>query len=64
LRTLGFLILGFVAVLTAQAMGHHTVGTLGSLIVALVGAAYCSVKGARGAPRRVADLMRSRDPRR
>ena len=45
LRTLGLLILATVAVITAQALGHHTVGTLGCLVLGLGGAAYCSVRG-------------------
>jgi hypothetical protein len=64
LRTLGFLVLGFVAVFTAQAMGHHTVGTLGSSVIALAGAAYCSVQGVRGSRDRVADLVRGHGTRR
>ena len=49
LRTLGFLGLAFIAVVTSAALGHHTVGTLGSLLFGLIGAAYCSVRGVRGA---------------
>lgn len=49
LRTLGFLVLAFVAVFTAQGMGAHTVGTLGSLLFGLIGAAYCSVRGLKAA---------------
>ena len=64
LRTLGFLLLGFVAVFTAQAIGHHTVGTLGSSVIALGGAAYCSVMGVRGSRERFAVLMRSHGIRR
>ena len=45
LRTLGFLGLAFIAVVTSAALGHHTVGTLGSLLFGLIGAAYCSVRG-------------------
>ena len=61
---MGFLILGFVAVFTAQAIGHHTVGTLGSLMTALVGATYCSVQGVRGArDRGIAKLLSGRGPR-
>ena len=47
LRTLGFLGLAFLSLVTALTQGHHTFGTLGSLIFGLVGAAYCSVKGFR-----------------
>jgi hypothetical protein len=49
LRTLGFLGLAFVAIVTSASLGHHTVGTLGSLIFGLGGAGYCSVKGLRAA---------------
>ena len=45
LRTLGFLALATVAIVTAINLGGHTLGTFGSLIFGLVGAAYCSVKG-------------------
>jgi peptidoglycan/LPS O-acetylase OafA/YrhL len=45
LRTLGFLGLAFLSLVTALTMGHHTFGTFGSLIFGLVGAAYCSMKG-------------------
>jgi hypothetical protein len=47
LRTLGFLILAFLAIVTSASLGHHTAGTLGSLFFGLIGAAYCSVKGLR-----------------
>ena len=49
LRTLGFLILVMIAMITAQTIGGYTVGTLGSLIFGLVGAGYCSVRGIRQA---------------
>jgi len=49
LRTLGFLGLAFVAVATSASLGHHTFGTLGSLLFGLIGAGYCSVKGLRQA---------------
>jgi peptidoglycan/LPS O-acetylase OafA/YrhL len=45
LRTLGFLALATVAIVTAINLGGHTLGTFGSLVFGLVGAAYCSVKG-------------------
>ena len=45
LRTLGFLALCMVAMITSQVMGGYTVGSLGSLVFGLVGAAYCSVRG-------------------
>ena len=48
-RTLGFLGLALVAIVTSASLGHHTVGTLGSLLFGLIGAGYCSVKGVRGA---------------
>ena len=64
IKTLGFLVLGFVSMFTAQAMGHQTVGTMGSLIFGLGGAAYCSIQGIRSARRRgFAGLLRSRGPR-
>ncbi len=47
LRSLGFLLLAMVAALTGQALGGHTVGTLGSLIFGLIGAGYCSYRGIR-----------------
>jgi hypothetical protein len=49
LRTLGFLGLAFFAIVTSASLGHHTFGTLGSLLFGLIGAAYCSVKGLQGA---------------
>jgi len=49
LRTLGFLGLALLAIVTSASLGHHTVGTLGSLLFGLIGAAYCSVQGVRGA---------------
>ena len=49
LRTLGFLGLALVAIVTSASLGHHTVGTLGSLLFGLIGAGYCSVKGVRQA---------------
>ena len=45
LRTLGFLGLALLAIVTSASLGHHTLGTLGSLLFGLIGAAYCSVKG-------------------
>ena len=47
LRTLGFLGLALLAIVVSASLGHHTVGTLGSLLFGLIGAAYCSVKGLR-----------------
>jgi hypothetical protein len=40
------------ALVTSASMGHHTVGTLGSLAFGLIGAGYCSVKGVRDAVER------------
>jgi peptidoglycan/LPS O-acetylase OafA/YrhL len=48
LRTLGFLLLSAVAVLTAGLQGQHTAGTLGCLLLGLGGAAVCSARGLRG----------------
>jgi peptidoglycan/LPS O-acetylase OafA/YrhL len=47
LRTLGFLGLALLAIVTSAGLGHHTAGTLGSLLFGLIGAAYCSLKGLR-----------------
>jgi peptidoglycan/LPS O-acetylase OafA/YrhL len=47
LRALGFLGLALLAILTSIGLGGHTFGTLGSLIIGLVGAAYCSIRGLR-----------------
>jgi peptidoglycan/LPS O-acetylase OafA/YrhL len=47
LRTLGFLGLALLAIITSVSLGGHTFGTLGSLVFGLVGAAYCSIKGLR-----------------
>jgi peptidoglycan/LPS O-acetylase OafA/YrhL len=47
LRTLGFLGLALLAIVTSASLGHHTAGTLGSLLFGLIGASYCSVKGLR-----------------
>jgi hypothetical protein len=49
LRTLGLLGLALVALVTSASLGHHTAGTLGSLVLGLVGAGYCSVKGLQAA---------------
>ena len=49
LRTLGFLALAFTAIVTSAALGFHTAGTLGSLLLGLTGAAYCSIQGLRRA---------------
>jgi peptidoglycan/LPS O-acetylase OafA/YrhL len=47
LRTMGFLGLALLAIVTSASLGHHTVGTIGSLLFGLIGAAYCSAKGVR-----------------
>ena len=47
LRTLGFLGLALLAIVTSASLGGHTFGTFGSLVFGLAGAAYCSVKGVR-----------------
>jgi peptidoglycan/LPS O-acetylase OafA/YrhL len=49
LRTLGFLGLALLAMVTAISLGGYTFGTLGSLLFGFIGAAYCSVKGVRSA---------------
>ena len=65
LRTLGFLGLALLAIVTSASLGHHTFGTLGSLIFGLAGAAYCSVKGVREALNsEVLDMVLGRRPRR
>ena len=45
LRTLGFLGLSFLSLVTALTQGYHNFGTFGSLVFGLVGAGYCSIKG-------------------
>jgi peptidoglycan/LPS O-acetylase OafA/YrhL len=47
LRTLGFLALALLAIVVSASLGHHTPGTLGSLLFGLIGAAYCSINGLR-----------------
>jgi peptidoglycan/LPS O-acetylase OafA/YrhL len=47
LRTLGFLALALLAIVVSASLGHHTVGTLGSLLFGLIGAGYCSLRGLR-----------------
>lgn len=49
LRTIGFLVLAFVAMIMSQVTGGYTVGQLGSLLFGLGGAGYCSVQGVRQA---------------
>ena len=57
LRTLGFLALAIVAVITASELGHWTPGTLGCTVIGIGGAIYCSIKGIR-----TADLTPRREP--
>jgi len=45
LRTLGFLILAMVALIMSTVTEGYTYGQLGSLILGLGGAAYCSMRG-------------------
>jgi hypothetical protein len=47
LRTLGFLGLALLAMVTAISLGGYTFGTFGSLLFGLIGAGYCSIKGLR-----------------
>lgn len=46
--TLGFLTLAFVMVVLSSTAGHYTVLTLLGLVVGLVGAGWCTVKGLKG----------------
>ncbi len=64
LRTLGFLGLALLAMVTAISLGGYTFGTLGSLFFGFIGAAYCSVKGVRSALERgeFAALLGRRPP--
>jgi peptidoglycan/LPS O-acetylase OafA/YrhL len=65
LRTLGFLTLGMIAMITASATGGYTVGSLGSLIFGVLGAGYCSIKGVRQARERgLYGVLMDRRPRR
>lgn len=60
-RTMLFLALAFVAIFTAQAMHGNTIGTVGSLVLGLGGAAYCSIRGVRDARARgLAGLLDNR----
>jgi peptidoglycan/LPS O-acetylase OafA/YrhL len=65
LRTLGFLTLAMISMITAAASGGYTVGSLGSLIFGVLGAGYCSVHGLRQARSRglYGFLMDRRPPR-
>ncbi|MDQ1586134.1 MAG: hypothetical protein QOH80_1499 [Actinomycetota bacterium] len=47
--TLGFLVLAFGMVVVSSTQKHYTVLTLIGLVVGLIGAAYCTVKGLRKA---------------
>ena len=59
------LILALVAVYTAQARHGQSVGTVGSLVLGLGCAAYCSVRGVRDARARgLAGLLDGRRRRR
>ena len=65
LLTLAFLALALVAIWEAQALHGHTLGTLGSLVLGVCGAAYCSVRGVREARARgLAGLLDGRRRRR
>ena len=44
-RTLLFLILAVICILVSNLQGHYTVLTLAGLVVGLVGAGICSVRG-------------------
>ncbi len=45
LRTLGFLSLAFLAVVTSQAVGGYSIASFGCLVMGLGGAGYATVKG-------------------
>ncbi len=47
--TLGFLVLTFSMVVVSTTQGHYSALTLLGLLVGLVGAAWCTVKGIRKA---------------
>ena len=47
LRTLGFLVLGMIALMTANAQGYSSIGTVGCTVIGLLGAGYCSYRGLR-----------------
>ena len=65
LRTLGFLGLAMLSLVTALTIGHYTFGTFGSLLFGFIGAAYCSLKGLRVAlDSDVFRMLTSRDRRR
>ena len=46
--TLAFLILAFLMIVVSTNQGHYTVLTLIGLLVGLIGAGWCSVKGLQG----------------
>ena len=64
-RTLGFLGLALIAIITANSLGGNTIGTFGSLLFGLIGAAYCSLRGLNEALERgiLGTLLGRRDPR-
>lgn len=47
LYALGFLALGMIALGTAMTQGFHTAGTAMCTVIAVLGAAYCSIRGWR-----------------
>jgi tetrahydromethanopterin S-methyltransferase subunit C len=52
LYTLLCLLWGTIAALTAQAMGYYTLGTLGSMVVSVILACFCTVRGIQDLSRR------------
>jgi hypothetical protein len=42
---MGFLVLAIMAITTSDVQGHYSVGTLAGLLVGVVGAGICSVRG-------------------
>lgn len=47
LRTLGCLVVAISAIVVAAIQGFHTPGTLGCVVLGLIGAIYCTVRGIR-----------------
>lgn len=47
LRTLGFLVLGMIALAVAALQGFHTLGTASCAAIGIIGATYTSVRGFR-----------------
>ena len=45
LRTMGFLLLGILAMAIGGVQGYNTFGTVGCSIIGLAGAAWCSYRG-------------------